>query len=128
MSLEEAEVLKERSLVFLKNAEDLVNEEHYDIAAFNLEQYCQLMVKYKLLLKIGAYPRTNSLTALLGELSKVSSNVAELLNNRKNIIFITKIEEAYISSRYLARRYMPVEVEEMLKFVKEVFRSVVEGV
>ncbi len=128
MSFEEAEILRERALIFLKNAEDLLNEKHYDIAAFNLEQYCQLMVKHKLLLKIGTYPRTHSLTALLEELSKVSSDVAELLNNRKNIIFITKIEEAYISSRYLARRYMAIEVEEMLKFVKEVFRNVIEGV
>jgi len=38
---------------------------------------------------------------------------------------ITKIEDAYIVARYMPRRYEKEEVEEMLKFVKEVFRNVV---
>lgn len=34
---------------------------------------------------------------------------------------ITKIEDAYIGSRYLPRRYEKEEVEAMLKYVKEIF-------
>lgn len=34
---------------------------------------------------------------------------------------ITKIEDSYIGSRYLSRRYEKEEVEAMLKYVKEIF-------
>ncbi len=51
MSFEEAEILKERAEAFLINAKRLIEEGFYDIAAFNLEQYCQLILKYKLLIK-----------------------------------------------------------------------------
>jgi uncharacterized protein (UPF0305 family) len=40
---------------------------------------------------------------------------------------LTKIEDAYIGSRYLPRRYERAEVEAMLRFVEERFRSVVEN-
>jgi HEPN domain-containing protein len=128
LSFEGAEILRERALVFLKNAEYLIGQGDYDIGAFNIEQYCQLMVKYKLLLNVGAYPRTHSLMALLEELSKISTKVADLLNDGNKVIYISKIEDAYIGSRYLARRYSAVEVNEMLRFVKEVLRDVIEGV
>jgi HEPN domain-containing protein len=47
-----------------------------------------------------------------------------LLND---IVMLTKIEDAYIGSRYLPRRYERAEVEAMLRFVEERFRSVVEN-
>jgi HEPN domain-containing protein len=128
LSFEEAEVLAERARAFLRNAEDLFNQKQYDISAFSLEQYCQLMVKYKLLLKAGAYPRIHSLTGLLQELSKFSGAVASFIKNKKNVVFLTKLEDAYIGSRYLPRRYQQKEVKEMIKFVKEVFVNVIERV
>ena len=128
LSLEEAEILKERALIFLKNAEYLIEQGYNDIGAFNMEQYCQLMAKYKLLLNVGAYPRTHSLTALLEELSKISTRVADFLRDGGNVIYVTKIEDAYIGSGYLARRYGAVEVNEMLRFVKGVCRDVIEGI
>jgi HEPN domain-containing protein len=51
VSFEEAEVLRERAEEFLRNAEELFQKRVYDLSAFNLEQYCQLMLKYKLLVK-----------------------------------------------------------------------------
>jgi hypothetical protein len=45
-----------------------------------------------------------------------------------NVIYVTKIEDAYIGSGYLARRYGAVEVNEMLRFVKGVCRDVIEGI
>jgi len=56
VSFEEAELLRLRAEAFLRNAERLYAEGEYDLAAFGVEQYCQLMLKYKLLLKTGAYP------------------------------------------------------------------------
>ncbi|MCX8205114.1 MAG: HEPN domain-containing protein [Candidatus Nezhaarchaeota archaeon] len=122
MSFEEAEVLRERAEAFLKNAERLLEEGVYDLAAFNVEQYCQLMLKYKLLVKTGAYPRTHSIVKLARELSKIDHRAGRLL---QDVVIVTKIEDAYIGSRYLPRRYEREEVEAMLKYVKDVFRGVV---
>jgi len=88
-------VLRERALEFLRNAERLLAEGSYDLAAFNIEQYCQLMLKYKLLVLVGTYPRTHSITRLVRELSKVNKS-AEALLSSENIILITKIEDAHI--------------------------------
>jgi HEPN domain-containing protein len=65
---------------------------------------------------------------LLQELSKFSSEVSSFIRNKKNVVFLTKIEDAYIGSRYLPRRYQQTEVKEMIKFVKEVFVNVIERV
>lgn len=50
MSFEEAETLtlKRRAEKFLKIALRLIEEGDYDIAMFSAEQYCQLMLKYKI--------------------------------------------------------------------------------
>ena len=128
MSLEEAEILRERAEAFLKNAERLVMEGVYDLAAFNIEQYCQLMLKYKLLIKTGTYPRTQSVIRLLRELSKIAEELKELLSNREAMIYLTKIEDAYIGARYLPRRYEEVEVEEMLRFTREVFKPAIDKI
>lgn len=128
MSFEEAEILRDRAEAFLKNAERLAEEGVYDLAAFNIEQFCQLMLKYKLLTKTGTYPRTRSIIRLLRELSVISPSLRPLLDEADNILYITKIEDAYIGSRYLPRRYEESEIRGMLKFVKEVFEGLVEGV
>lgn len=128
MSFEEAEILRERAEDFLKNAKRLIDENIWDLAAFNLEQYCQLLLKYKLLLKTGTYPRTHSIIRLLRELSKLEPELNELLNNESHIIFLTKIEDAYIGSRYLPRRYEEKEVKTILKFIEEVFKAYVERI
>ena len=40
---------------------------------------------------------------------------------------ITKIEDAYIGSRYLPRRYEKDEVEAMLKYVEDKFKPIING-
>jgi HEPN domain-containing protein len=49
LSFEEAELIRERAQMFLENAKRLIEEGFYDLAAFNIEQYCQLILKYKAL-------------------------------------------------------------------------------
>ena len=127
MSFEEAEVIRERAEAFLANAKHLVESGLYDLAAFNLEQHLQLLIKYKLLAKTGTYPRTHSLTRLLAELAKLEPEVGKLLDREDYMLLLTKIEDAYIGARYLPRRYGRLEVAAMLKFVDEVVRPVVEG-
>ena len=123
MSFEEAEVLRERAEAFLRNARNLLREGEHDLAAFSIEQYCQLILKYKLLIKTGTYPHTHSIIRLIKELAKVTNGAEKLLSN---ITMITKIEDAYIGSRYLPRRYEKREVEDMLKYVEEEFKPVID--
>lgn len=128
MSFEEAEILNQRAKAFLNNAEKLIKEGVYDLAAFNIEQYCQITLKYKLLIKTGTYPRTHSLMNLLRLLSRTSQNIKKLLEESNNVLYLTKIEDAYIGARYLPRPYEETEVKDMLRFAKEVFRKVVERI
>jgi HEPN domain-containing protein len=128
MSFEEAEILNQRAKAFLDNAEKLIKEGVYDLAAFNIEQYCQITLKYELLIKTGTYPRTYSLMSLLRLLSRTSQNIKKLLEDSNNVLYLTKIEDAYIGARYLPRPYEETEVKDMLRFAKEVFRKVVESI
>lgn len=114
--------------MFLKNAKDLIEEGVWDLAAFNLEQYCQLTLKYKLLVHTGAYPRRHSIVRLVRDLSSVSEELQCLLEDTENVVYLTKIDDAYIGARYLPRRYEEREVKGMLKFIEEVFQPIVEGV
>ncbi|MEM1749571.1 MAG: HEPN domain-containing protein [Desulfurococcaceae archaeon] len=128
MSFEEAEVLRERAYMFLENSKYLVERGFFDLAAFSLEQYCQLLLKYKLLVKTGTYPRLHSLTRLIDFLSRIEPSVKSLLEREDYLIMLTKLEDAYIGARYLPRRYSEVEVRALYRFVVEVFQKVVEGV
>jgi HEPN domain-containing protein len=55
VSFEEDEILRWHAEAFLRNAEELFQKEVYYLSAFNLERYCQLILKYKLLVKTGMY-------------------------------------------------------------------------
>jgi HEPN domain-containing protein len=127
MSFEEADILRRRSHEFLEAAKIMLDKGYYDLAVFNMEQYCQLMLKYVLLVKTGTYPRTHSLTRLINELSKIEPRVKILLEKDEYLIMITKLEDAYIGARYLPRRYSEREAHILYKFVTEVFRKIVEG-
>jgi len=127
MSADEAEILRMRAHAFLRNARRLLDEGEYDLAAFNIEQFCQLILKYKLLIRTGTYPRTHSIIRLLRDLDKLvpEKKIARFIDSE--IILLTKMEDAYIGSRYLPRRYERREVEELLKLadkLEEVIRDV----
>jgi HEPN domain-containing protein len=126
MSFEEAEALRERAQAFLRNAERLMAEEVWDLAAFSIEQYCQLLLKHKLLLKTGTYPRTHSLIRLIRHLGTGAQKLGALLQDENSLVLLTKIEDAYIAARYLPRQHEPLEVRSMLRFAKEVFGPIVE--
>ena len=55
MSYDEAQVLQRRAESFFRNADYLMSIEDWDLGVFNLEQYCQLALKHKLLLRTGSY-------------------------------------------------------------------------
>lgn len=128
MSFEEAEVIKRRAKAFLRNAKKLIDEGEYDLGIFNLEQYCQLILKYKLLVKKGTYTRTHSIRRLIRELSAFEPKILKLIEDVKNLHYIARLEEAYIASRYLPIVYEELEVKDILKFVLEVFKPLVEAI
>jgi HEPN domain-containing protein len=127
LSIEGAEVLKERAYAFLKNAKRLFEEKEYDLSAFNIEQFCQLLLKYKLLIKTGTYPRTHSLLRILRELDAAypEKNLSSFIESE--LLYLTRLEDVYIVSRYLPRRFERREVEELLAFAER-FKDVIEDV
>ena len=126
MSFEEAEILRRRAESFLRNANRLIKEREWDLAMFNLEQYCQLMLKYKLLIKKGSYPRTHSLRRLIREIGELNPEILVLVDDIDKLHYIARLEEAYIASRYLPYTYEEKEVKDLYKFVLEVFKPLVE--
>jgi len=127
LPLEEAELLRRRAHSFLRNAERLLDEGEYDLAIFNLEQYCQLILKYRLLVAKGTYPRTHMLRRLIRELGSVDEGVLVLVEDVGKLHYIARLEEAYVASRYLPITYEEAEARDLMRFVKEVFMRVVEG-
>ena len=95
---------------------------------FNLEQYCQLIVKYKLLVLRGSYPRTHSLRRLIRELGEFYQEILKLIENTEHLHYIARLEEAYITSRYLPYVYEEKEVKDIYRFVVEVFKPLVEKI
>ncbi|MCC6054001.1 MAG: HEPN domain-containing protein [Thermosphaera sp.] len=128
MSFEEAELLRSRAESFLRNARRLIEEGEADIAIFSLEQYCQLILKYKLLVYTGSYPRTHSLRQLIRELGRVDPRILVLVNDVKNLHYVARLEEAYISSRYLPYKYTIEEVKDIGRFILEVFKPIVDSI
>jgi len=126
LSFEEAEIIKRRAEAFLRNAERLIAEKEWDLAVFNLEQYCQLILKYKLLVRRGSYPRTHSLRTLIRTLGQGTPEVLELVESEKYLHYIARLEEAYITSRNLPYTYEEREVVDLYKFVVKVFKRYVE--
>jgi HEPN domain-containing protein len=128
VSFEEAELLRSRAESFLRNALRLIEEGEADIAVFNLEQYCQLILKYKLLVYTGSYPRTHSTRLLIRELGRVDSRILVLVSDVRNLHYVARLEEAYISSRYLPYKYTIEEVKDISRFILEVFKPIVDSI
>ena len=128
LSFEEAEILRRRAEDFLENALKLLDEGKYDLAMFSLEQYCQLILKYKILIYKASYPRVHSLRRLIRELSDIKKDILDLVNNMDYLHYIARIEEAYIAARYLPYTYEEREVRDIIRFVLEVFKPYVEKI
>ena len=123
----EATIILRRARDFFENALQLFDRGKFDLAAFNLEQALQLLLKYKLLIEIGDYPKTHSLRRLFRILIDVLNDEALKDFFLKNIDTIGNLESAYIASRYLPVEFEKKEVENMIKLVKNSFRLLVKG-
>lgn len=117
----EAEFLLRRARAFLENAEYLYSRGLFDIAAFNLEQAVQLLLKYKLLVVAGDYPRTHSVRRLFRLLLEYVRDSDLESFYLENINVVGDLESAYIAARYLPVEFEEREVGNMLEFAKKLF-------
>jgi len=127
LSLEEANIIRRRAEAFLRNAERLISEGEWDLAVFNLEQYCQLMLKYKLLVTRGSYPRSHSLRTLIRILSQDAPELTSLIDDVGKLHYVARLEEAYVVARYLPYVFEEKEAKDLYRFVLEVFKPIVNG-
>jgi len=109
--------LRENAESFFRNAEYLYGQGEYNLAAFNVEQAMQLMLKYLLAVKVGDFPRTHSLRRLFREAKSICPQLWKFYEEYASVV--GNIESAYIALRYYPIRFEKVEVEEMIKVYAE---------
>lgn len=124
---EEVEHLLRRSKEFLETARYQINQGFYDLAVFSLEQAPQLSLKSKMLASGTDYPRTHSVRALLQILSDLvpddeKPSMKQMLD--EHLFELGILEDAYITSRYVMRRFSREEAQSLLKVVEEVMQNV----
>ena len=111
--------LKKRAEEFLTGAIFHFKKGNYNIAAFNLDQVCQLYLKYYLYLKIRRFPKTHSLRELLEGIGKEYRKQKEVENLlKKEASVIGDLEQAYLTSRYLPVEFSKYQIENMLNLSK----------
>ena len=125
MSYSEVSLLRDRALRMLKSGRRSLLEGDYDIAAFMADQAVQLYIKSVIFELTGELPRVhvvrqliNILRDLLGDPDVFDGFV------RENRSLLIRLEEAYITSRYMPRKYDREEAEELLDFAEKVIEFV----
>ncbi len=124
---EEYNYLLERSRKFLETAEMQFERGFHDLAVFSLEQALQLYLK-ACLLKLGVdYPRTHSVRKLLELAYKLTSaeEIKRILVDYA--VELGSLEDAYITSRYVAREYSEEEARRLHQVVTRLM-DIVGGV
>jgi HEPN domain-containing protein len=118
--IEEYKYLLERSRRFLETAELQLDRGFYDLAVFSLEQSLQLYLK-AYLLKLGLeFTKKWSIRRLLELIYKIT-NSEEIRGALANYaVELGSLEDAYITSRYVAREYCEEEARKLLQTVRGV--------
>ncbi len=115
-------LLKERGLKAYERAKDAFEKGDYDWSIFLLEQSVQLLVKYFLVLKIGYFPKTHRLIGLIEEAGQLDHRFTEFLEAHRDELLV--LEDAYINSRYMAREYSKIDVENKFRIFEEILKIV----
>jgi HEPN domain-containing protein len=117
---QEYKYLLERSRRFLETAELQLDKGFYDLAVFSLEQALQLYLK-AYLLKLGLELQKKWSIRRLLELIYKITNSEEVRGALANYaVELGSIEDAYITSRYVAREYCEEEARKLLQTVRGV--------
>ncbi|MEM2922265.1 MAG: HEPN domain-containing protein [Candidatus Bathyarchaeia archaeon] len=125
MSHSEFALLRDRALRMLESGRRSLREGDYDIAAFMADQAVQLYLKSVIFELTGEVPRVHAVRQLMSVLKDLPSD-QNLFDGfvRENRSLFIRLEEAYISSRYLPRRYDREEAEELLSVAEKVIEFV----
>jgi HEPN domain-containing protein len=119
-----AESLRKRAREYIETYEFHLSHAIYALAVFDLEQALQLSVKASLLEEGVAYPRTHSIRRLLELLADVRNDEKLRGKIREYAVELRLLEEAYISSRYVATEFSEDEVLMVKKAFDEVIKHV----
>ena len=125
MSHGEVALLRDRALRMLESGKRSLREGDYDIAAFMADQAVQLYLESVIFELTGEVPRAHAIRQLMSALKDLLSNPS-LFDDfvRENRSLFIRLEEAYISSRYMPRKYDREEAEELLSFSEKVIEFV----
>jgi len=124
LSSQEAEALRRRSSDYMQTFEFHMSRGMYALAIFDLEQAAQLYVKARLLEEGVAYPRTHSIRRLLELLAGVKGDERLKKVVKEYAVELKLLEEAYISSRYVASEFSEDEVTKVKRAVEEIMKYV----
>jgi HEPN domain-containing protein len=124
---EEIEFLKKRSKEFYENAKDLFRKRKYNLSAFNLEQSCQLFLKYLIAKKVGDWPKTHYLQRLIKRLSEAYDKKEIYDYYLENEIFFDDLTDAYFTSRYLPKVFAKSLVEKLMKDYQKFLKFIEEN-
>ncbi len=125
MSYREVDLLRNRSLRMLSSARRSLLDRDYDITAFMADQAIQLYLKSVILELTGEVPRVHAVRQLMYALKELLGK-SNLFDDfvKENRSLLIRLEESYISSRYLPREYEREEAEELINFSEKVIEFV----
>jgi HEPN domain-containing protein len=129
VSGERVELLKLRARKFLELSIELLGRGSLDLAAFNMQQACQLRIKASLLKLLGEVPKIHSVRELLGILMmklselgfEVISNVVKDFSRRYRDV-LADIDSVCTMSRYSEFTYSVNDVKEMISVCSELHK------
>ena len=125
MSHREVSLPRDRSLRMLSSARRSLLDGDYDLSAFMADQAVQLYLKSVILELTGELPRIHAVRQLMRVLKDLSDRpkvIDDYVREKRSLLI--RLEEAYISSRYMPRIYEKDEVEELVNFAEEAMGSV----
>ncbi|MEN3048423.1 MAG: HEPN domain-containing protein [Candidatus Caldarchaeales archaeon] len=116
----EVKLMRGRARAFLARAEDSLRAGDYDVACFLAEQAVQIHLKSLLLEEVGDFPRTHSISVLIGLMRRIPKygDLVELLEKKR--AEVKALEGAYIASRYLPVEYGEDDAKALVGLAREV--------
>jgi len=124
MAKKEIEFLKEKARKFYSNAKDLFKKGDYDLCAFNLEQSCQLYIKYLIAKKVGDWPKTHYLETLIKRLSEAYDKPEIYDYLLENELFFDDLTDAYFTSRYIPKVFSKSVAEKLIDGYKNFLKFI----
>jgi len=120
----EVEALRRSAREFLEEARGAFRRRHYDLSCLFSEQAVQLHLKSILLERIGDYPRTHHVRALLSEVLKEAylEELEDFLHD--NRARLSSLEDAYLMARYTTKAYTKEDAEDMVKLAEEAISTI----